>query len=83
MGAKDDQLRQKAGERARSETQKWLWRVSGSWRFCFHVLGARLSRRLTRHSVGEVACDRRLIPELDLDPKRDHTEAPESTDCVQ
>ena len=30
MGTKEGQLRQKAGERARSETQKWLWRLSGA-----------------------------------------------------
>ena len=83
MGTKDDQLRLKEGERARSECQKWLWRVSGFWGFCFHVLDARLSRRSTRHSVGEVACDMSLISELNFDPKRDHTEDPESTDCVQ
>ena len=83
MGTKDDQLRLKQGERARSECQKWLWRVSGFCGFCFHVLDARLSRRSTRHSVGEVACDRSLISELNFDPKRDRTEAPASTDCVQ
>ena len=83
MGTKDDQLRLKEGERARSECEKWLWRVSGFWGFCFHVLDARLSRRSTRHSVGEVACDMSLISERNIDPKRDHTEAPESTDCVQ
>ena len=83
MGTKDDQLRLKQGERARSECQKWLWRVSGFCGFCFHVLDARLSRRSTRHSVGEVACDRSLISELNFDPKRDRTEAPASTDFVQ
>ena len=83
MGTKDDQLRLKQGERARSECQKWLWRVSGFCGFCFHVLDARLSRRSTRHSVGEVAFDRSLISELNFDPKRDRTEAPASTDCVQ
>ena len=54
MGTKDDQLRLKQGERARSECQKWLWRVSGFCGFCFHVLDARLSRRSARHAVGEL-----------------------------